>query len=200
MQQLLNQDEGKTAVNIARKAVEAYVTNREKITPEALPEIFSEKRGVFVTLKKHDMLRGCIGYIDPIMPLSEAIIDTGISSSTSDPRFSPVQEDELPDITVEVTILTPPEKIECEPALLPQKITIGKHGLIAKSGPSRGLLLPQVAPEHGMDEEEFLSHTCMKAGLPASAWLDETTEIYCFEGQIFTENEPMGGVVEKKTE
>ncbi len=101
----------------------------------------------------------------------------------------------MDEIIVEVTVLTPPEKIDAKPKDLPNHVEIGRHGLIVKMGPFSGLLLPQVAVEYNMDSEEFLSETCMKAGLPPDCWLTGA-EVYRFEGQIFKEKEPRGEVVE----
>jgi len=105
-----------------------------------------------------------------------------------------VGKDELNYLVVEVTILTPPEKINAPPKELPERIEIGKHGLIVKQGYCQGLLLPQVAPEHNMDSIEFLGHTCLKAGLSPDAWL-KGAEVSCFEGQIFKEKEPQGEII-----
>ncbi len=197
MVNLLTPGEGTAAVKLARSAVERYVKTRETVeVPPNLPEVFNEKRGVFVTLNKRGDLRGCIGYPYPMAPLVDAIVDSAISAAARDPRFPPVAEAELEELRVEVTVLTPPEKINAKPKDLPDKIVIGKHGLIVKRGIHQGLLLPQVAPEHGMDKEDFLSHTCMKAGLYPDDWLDDGTEVYSFEGQIFGEIED--GVEEKK--
>ena len=161
-----------------------------------LSEVFGEKRGVFVTLHKNSDLRGCIGYPEPVMPLSDAISDSAVSAAVRDPRFPPVRYEEQEEIVVEVTILTPPVKIDANPQDLPKHVEIGRHGLIIKKGAYQGLLLPQVAEEWGFDAEEFLSQTCVKAGLPPDAWLTGAA-VYSFEGQIFAEIEPGGEVVEK---
>jgi len=143
------------------------------------------------------MLRGCIGFPYPVKRLDEAIIDSAISAAVRDPRFPPLNRGELNEITVEVTVLTPPENIDSRPVERPKHIKIGQDGLMIKKGVFSGLLLPQVAVEHNFDEEEFLTQTCLKAGLPPDCWLDEDTEVYVFRGQIFEETEPYGGVVEK---
>lgn len=194
---MLTLDEGTYAVRLARNTLEECI-NETSIEMDKPPEEFKELRGVFVTLRKKEGLRGCIGYPLPISPLYSAIVDSAINAATKDPRFLPVQSDELDDIIVEVTVLTPPEVITVEPKDLPENIEIGRHGLIVKKGPYQGLLLPQVPIEHGMDVEDFLSHTCMKAGLSPVAWLEEGTEVSRFEGQIFEEVEQNGEVVEKK--
>jgi hypothetical protein len=183
---MLTFEEGKEIVNLARSAIERWVKERNKIKTAR----FREKRGVFVTIKKDGELRGCIGYPYPIASLGDAIIDSAISAAVRDPRFPPLGKQELSRITVEVTVLTPPKRLKAKPKELPKLVSIGKHGLIVKKGVSSGLLLPQVATEHGMDAEEFLAQTCMKAGLYPDAWLEEDTEVSVFEGQIFSEEKP----------
>ena len=195
---MLTLEEGKLAVGLARNTIEEHITKESKSELTGFSDVFSEKRGVFVTLRQKGDLRGCIGYPFPISPLKEAIIDSAINAASKDPRFNPVVEKELAGITVEVTVLTPPELIESKPKDLPKNIEIGRHGLIIKKGYRQGLLLPQVAPEHDLDEEDFLTHTCMKAGLPPDSWLEEDTEVMRFEGQIFEEVEPSGEIVELK--
>lgn len=190
----LNLEEGSKAVKLARRAIEEYLRTRKVIRVE-LGGVFSQKRGVFTTLIKHGNLRGCIGFPYPIKRLDEAIIESAISAAVDDPRFEPVRLSEMDEIEVEVTILTEPEKIEASPRDLPKFVEIGRHGLMVKKGLFSGLLLPQVAVEFGFDAEEFLSQTCMKAGLPPDCWLSGA-EVYRFEGQIFKEVEPRGNVIE----
>lgn len=194
MVKLLTREEGEKAVRLAREAIEHYLEER-KIIQKRLGGVFSEKRGVFTTLTKHGNLRGCIGFPYPVKRLDEAIIESAIAAAVDDPRFEPVRLSEMDEIIVEVTVLTPPEKINAKPKDLPNHVEIGRHGLIVKMGPFSGLLLPQVAVEYNMDSEEFLSETCMKAGLPPDCWLTGA-EVYRFEGQIFKEKEPRGEVVE----
>ncbi len=194
MVKLLTQEEGERAVKLAREAIETYLDER-KVLHKRLEGVFAEKRGVFTTLTKHGNLRGCIGFPYPIKRLDEAIIESAIAAAVDDPRFDPVRLSEMDKIIVEVTVLTPPEKIDAKPKDLPQHVEIGRHGLIVKMGPFSGLLLPQVAVEYNMDSEEFLSETCMKAGLPPDCWLTGA-EVYRFEGQIFKEKEPRGKIVE----
>ncbi|MBE8539660.1 TIGR00296 family protein [Geoglobus acetivorans] len=191
---LLTPEEGDKAVRLARKAIETYIS-KEEVIKDKLEGVFSEKRGVFTTLTKHGELRGCIGFPYPIKRLDEAIIDSAISAATQDPRFPPVKLEEMDEIEVEVTVLTPPEKLGVSPEDRAKAIEVGRHGLMVIYGPYSGLLLPQVAVEYGMDEEEFLTHTCLKAGLPPDCWLMEEVEVYTFEGQIFREVEPRGRVV-----
>jgi uncharacterized protein (TIGR00296 family) len=191
---LLDIEDGKRAVGLARKSIEVYLKDGVVIK-DRLSGVFEEKRGVFTTLTKYGELRGCIGFPYPIKRLDEAIIESAISASTQDPRFPPVKIEEMDEIVVEVTVLTPPKKLDVKPVDLPKHVVIGKHGLMVKYGMYSGLLLPQVAVEYDFDEEEFLSQTCMKAGLPPDCWL-AGAEIYVFEGQIFKETKPRGEIIE----
>jgi uncharacterized protein (TIGR00296 family) len=196
---MLTKQEGELAVHLARKAIEECLKNGEKINPDNLPKVFKEKRGVFVTLnKKKEIkeLRGCIGRPYPILPLGEAVIISAINAARDDPRFNPVKPEEIEDLVIEITILTVPKQIKAKPKDLPERIVIGRDGLIVATGACSGLLLPQVAVEHGFDCTEFLCQTCMKAGLMPDAWLNGA-EVYSFEGQIFEEIEPCGEVKEK---
>ncbi|NLH22732.1 MAG: TIGR00296 family protein [Methanothrix sp.] len=194
---MLTLEEGRLAVRLARQAIAAYTEKKKIIEPRDLPPVFEEKRGVFVTLHKDGELRGCIGYPLPIMPLGKAIVDSAINACSRDPRFPCVRPTELERIEVEVTILTPPELYAEPKKRLPELVVIGRDGLIVTRGPYSGLLLPQVAPEWGFDSLEFLSHTCLKAGLPPDAWLDEETEVQHFQAQIFAEVAPGREVFEK---
>ncbi len=196
---MLTKSEGELAVHLARRAIEECLKNKIKIKPEDLPPVFKEKRGVFVTLNKKSHskdLRGCIGRPYPILHLGEAIIVSAINAAQEDPRFDPVEVEEIDDLLIEVTVLTVPKRINTKPRDTPEKIVIGRDGLIIATKRSQGLLLPQVAVEHGFDSAEFLCQTCMKAGLMPDAWLNGA-EVYSFEGQIFEEIEPGGEVREK---
>jgi uncharacterized protein (TIGR00296 family) len=183
---LLTTDEGEKSLRLARGVIEHIIAKKPK-SVLALTPVFSDKRGVFVTLNKSGELRGCIGFPYPVMPLGDAIAEAAVAAATGDPRFPPVHKDELSDIRLEVTILTVPVPIAGEPEKRFEKIEIGRHGLIARSRGMSGLLLPQVAKEYGWDSATFLDHTCNKAGLPGRCWTQANTEILTFEGQIFTE-------------
>lgn len=196
---MLTKSEGEIAVRLARKAIQECLGNRNKIEPDGLPPVFLEKRGVFVTLNKGSKtreLRGCIGRPYPLMPLGEAIIASAINAAIEDPRFDPVKKEEMNNIIIEITVLTIPEVIKAKPRDLPEKIVIGRDGLIVASANSQGLLLPQVAVEHCFDAMEFLCQTCMKACLMPDAWLNGA-KVYSFQGQIFEEIEPGGEIREK---
>jgi len=196
---MLTFDDGKKAVRYARDVIENYVKNKE-IPIAELGDVFSRKQGAFVTIHtypEHE-LRGCIGIPLPVMPLKDAITE-GATSATHDPRFPPLSIKELDNIIVEVTVLTEPELIHVDqPKDYLSEIEIGRDGLIVEQGFYKGLLLPQVPVEQGWDKEEFLSHTCMKAGLMPDAWFDKNTKVYRFSGQVFTEIEPRGEIKEKK--
>lgn len=143
---MLTKQEGEIAVRLARKAIEECLKNGKKINPDNLPKVFEEKRGVFVTLNKKKgskELRGCIGRPYPVLPLGEAIIVSAINAARDDPRFPPVKPEEINDLVIEVTVLTIPKRIKAKPKELPDKIVIGKDGLIVAAGMSSGLLLPR---------------------------------------------------------
>ena len=197
---LLTDEEGKIALAAAKTAVYEKVMKTASASDDLRSarsasadmgkyDIFDEKRGVFVTLTEDGELRGCIGYPYPVLPLGEAIHDAAISAAVRDPRFMPVRENELTAIKFEVTILTPPELLKCSAAERPANIEVGRHGLIIKDRGMSGLLLPQVATEYGWNAEEFLMHTCIKAGTDKNAWKRDDVSLYTFEGQIFSERQ-----------
>jgi hypothetical protein len=196
---MLSLAEGRLLVKTARLTIETYL-RESKIppTPEVPPKL-KELRGVFVTLTKQGELRGCIGHPMPTTPLIDALVDSAVSSATRDPRFPPLEMDELSEVEVEVSVLSKPETIKAKnPREYPNSITIGKDGLIVERGWHAGLLLPQVPVEWGWDPEEFLSHACMKAGLTPDAWLDKNVKISKFSAQVFREKRPAGEVEEHK--
>jgi AmmeMemoRadiSam system protein A len=176
----LNEQEKKTLHQIARTVIE----NKAKGKP--VPEfkidssILTENRGAFVSIHKRGQLRGCIGYIEGRGPLHRTIEEMAEAAAFRDPRFMPVTERELPDLDIEISVLTPLKKITDV-----NEIEVGKHGIYIKKGWNSGLLLPQVATEYGWDRQTFLEHTCQKAGLPSNTWKDKNTEIYIFSADIF---------------
>ena len=193
---MLSLAEGKLLLKTARRTIETYLRDGKKPPAPEVPPKLKEPHGVFVTLTKNGELRGCIGHPMPTMPLIDALIDSAVSSATRDPRFPPVEMDELSEVEVEVSVLSKPEPIKVKtPREYPRSIAIGKDGLIVERGWYAGLLLPQVPVEWGWDPEEFLSHTCMKAGLTPDAWLDKDVRISKFSAQVFKEKKP-GGEVE----
>ncbi len=184
--QVLNEKEGSLAVTYARQVLNEHIC-REPQETISFPPVFSEKRGVFVTLTKSGDLRGCIGFPLPVMPLGAAIKDAAISAAEADPRFPPVRCPELPSIHIDITILSVPVLCDVSPIKRPTALKIGTHGLIVRGYNRSGLLLPQVAVEWGFDELTFLNQVCIKAGLPPESWKDPGVELLTFEGQIFTE-------------
>ena len=178
----LSRQEQNTLLMIARKTLDEYISKGNIPQFDIKESRLLEKRGVFVTLTKNHDLRGCIGYIVPVVPLYKAVIEMTVSASTRDPRFPPVSKGELKDINIEISALTPLRLIDD-----PGGIEMGKHGLYITKGNHSGLLLPQVAAEHKWNREEFLRQTCIKAGLPQNAWKDKGTSIYTFTAQIFSE-------------
>jgi len=157
--------------------------------PDTTPvsEKVQQKFGVFVTLHKDGQLRGCIGYVEGIKPLYEAVMEMAKSAAFRDPRFPAVSMDEVPDLEIEISVLSPLKKIKSI-----EEIKVGEHGLIIQRGFERGLLLPQVATQYGWNREQFLEQTCYKAGLPGDTWKDPETEIYIFTAEIFDEKELLG--------
>jgi len=200
----LSLDEGRAAVKLARETLESHVRGTPPVRRPRAPGVFSEKRGVFVTLNTIEgetkQLRGCIGYPEPIKPLWEAVQDVTTYAS-EDPRFPfPVKREELDRILVEVSILTLPEEVHVPQRHdLPPKIRLGVDGLIVSNSFNSGLFLPQVATEQGWDQETFLSEACGKAGLPYDSWLKGDTKVQTFQAEVFEEVSPRGEVVRVDT-
>ena len=197
----LSDSDGVVLVKTARKAVTQFLSNGNRMKLESdLEEKFSFNSGVFVTLNNPDGLRGCIGFPMPEKKLSHAIIEGAIAAATEDPRFPSVKTNELNDIVFEVTVLTPPVEIDVsDPMEYLEKIKVGRDGLIIRHSFSSGLLLPQVPVEYGWNVEEFLQHTCEKAGLEKDAWKNKKVKIEKFEGIIFKEETPNGAIVREET-
>jgi hypothetical protein len=193
----LSEKDGEILVSTARSAVTEYLKTKKRLTLlEDFKSKFSYNSGVFVTLTKAEDLRGCIGFPTPERKLYQSLVDASIASATEDPRFPPVRYEELSDISFEITVLTPPEEISVEDTLeYPTKIRVGRDGLIVKWEFGAGLLLPQVPVEYGWNEEEFLNHTCEKAGAPQDCWKRKSTTILKFEGIVFKETIPNGKIV-----
>jgi uncharacterized protein (TIGR00296 family) len=182
MSHAYSDNDGIFLVKLARQTIDSYVTEKIKPgVPNDVPETLTTKSGVFVTLNsitgKHVTLRGCIGRPYPSQPLVEATIDSAVDSAVHDPRFPPVISKELGTILIELSVLTPPKRIEySNPLELLNLVEVGRDGLIAVRGLWRGLLLPQVPVEWDWNTKQFLEHTCNKAGLPENAWMDPETE------------------------
>ena len=170
-------------LRIARQSMTARVAMASQPAARTQDPELRRKSGAFVTIKRGNELRGCVGLVEPRMTLVDAVAHAAAAAATEDARFEPVAERELPELRLEVSVLSP-----LEPVADPEQIEVGKHGLMVIDGPYRGLLLPQVALEWGWDREQFLEHTCLKAGLPRDAWR-KRAELYRFSAQVFGEGE-----------
>jgi len=185
---LLNKAEQDYLIKLARESVTSAVRDKRLLPLEknayADMPCMMEKRGVFVTLHKGGRLRGCIGYIKGHAPLAIAIRNNAVSAALKDPRFKPVTEDELKDIHIEVSVLTPLKRIRD-----PNKVVAGTHGVYLIYGSRSAVYLPQVATEQGWNREQFLKSLCAsKAGLPEDTYLKPEAELYTFKAQIFQES------------
>jgi len=185
---MFTEAEGKILVKIAKSTIQKWFTREPKdISPETAKK-FSEKLGVFVTLKINGELRGCIGFTEPRFPLIDGIQRTALLAAFQDPRFPPLREEEVEKLEVEVSVLTEPTLIVVKkPDDYLNIIKIGRDGLILEYGGCSGLLLPQVPVEEKWSVKEFLDYTCMKAGVPSETWKSPECEIYSFQAQIFHE-------------
>lgn len=166
----LTEDEKKFLLKIARETLETYVKKKKIPTFTINNDKLKQNAGAFVTLNKNNRLRGCIGYIDPVKPLYLTIIDNAVNSCSKDYRFPPVDVSELPDIKIEISVLTPPIPVDSY-----NDIVIGKHGIILKKDGHQAVFLPQVAPEQGWDIATTLTHLSLKAGLSKDAWKKDTS-------------------------
>ena len=180
-------EEQRAMLALARAAITgAFTGSPAKITGSE-PPCFSLRRGQFVTVHVSRKLRGCIGVIEGRDTIRESIIHCAESAAFHDPRFSSLQPGEIGDLQIEISVLS-----ELAP-ISPDGIEVGKHGLFVDSGSHRGLLLPQVAVEHGLSREQFLEETCRKAALPRDAWRHEGTRLFGFTCEIFQEEAPCAG-------
>jgi AmmeMemoRadiSam system protein A len=178
----LSEADRRCLLAVARRAIADAVSLHDSSGDIPQNGVFAEKRGVFVTLHARGRLRGCIGVIETFEPLGESIARCAANAALRDPRFPPVQVEDIPELQIELSLLSPLEPI------LPENIEIGKHGLLISQGPKRGLLLPQVAVEHKLGREQFLEETCRKAGLNAKAWQEPETQIHGFTCDVFSES------------
>ena len=182
---MLTDSQKKYLLTTARETLKSHLSGRRYVLPGISEPELNEKRGVFVTLKKGGRLRGCIGYIEPVEPLAEAVSNMAVHAAKTDPRFPSVTMEELKDIEIEISALTVPLRVETA-----EEIVMGRDGVIVKRGSAQGVFLPQVAAETGWQREEFLENLCMhKAGLPKDAWKDGQTELYVFQAEVFSETD-----------
>jgi AmmeMemoRadiSam system protein A len=181
--QSLSEAERNAILALARQALTEAVCNNRPLPSIPVEGVFSRRCGVFVTLHVRGKLRGCIGVIDAGDPLGESIVRCTASAALQDPRFTRMSPEEVRDTEIELSLLSPLQRIQAE------EIKIGKQGLLVEQGIRRGLLLPQVASEHHLDREQFLEETCHKAGLPRDAWKSPETKIYGFTCEIVNKEE-----------
>ncbi|MEA3459713.1 MAG: AmmeMemoRadiSam system protein A, partial [Chloroflexota bacterium] len=176
----LNPDERERLLDIARRTITQFLETDTVPTLTITEPGLLQQRGAFVTLKKHGQLRGCIGRLIADGPLYLTVQKMAIEAAVADPRFPPVTPDELPDIEIEISVLSP-----LEPVKDVSQIEVGKHGLLIVKGRNQGVLLPQVATEQGWDREEFLRGVCRKAELAEDAWKE--VDLYIFTAEVFGE-------------
>jgi len=178
----LDASQRKELLGIARRAVDRYLCAGKIPSEEGARGKLAAPGAAFVTLTKNGRLRGCIGYTEAVAPLFKVVQECAVAAATEDPRFPPVSPNELPSLRVEVSVLTPMVSIR------PEEVEVGRHGLMVTQGKLRGLLLPQVPVEWGWDRETFLDQSCVKAGLPPSAWRHGAT-LRAFTAEVFGEQE-----------
>lgn len=166
-------------IHLAHRAIESAL-REESIDLRAPTAHLGEERGAFTTLHLDGMLRGCIGYVLPVAPLYETVARTAAAAAFEDPRFEPVTLGEATGLKIEISVMSRLFPIR------PEEVEVGKHGLLVSALGRRGLLLPQVATEHGWDAETFLTETCHKATLPGDCWKRDAT-LEAFTAEIFSE-------------
>jgi len=178
----LSDAEKSKLLKIAREAIDDFLRDKTSAPAVEESEALHQKCGAFVTIKNKGKLRGCIGQIVSDNPLYKTVEEMAVSAATSDPRFAPLTRVELPEVDLEISVLSPFRTIKDF-----SEITVGDMGLFIKRGHSQGLLLPQVATENNWNREQFIEHTCIKAGLPRDAWKDPAVEIQVFSAFVFGE-------------
>jgi uncharacterized protein len=198
---VLSSEDHRQALAIARRAIDRAVGPSPPADPAAafrtaaLPPVFDERRGVFVTLKRFpdDALRGCIGFPLPQLALRAGLPRSAVAAAVEDPRFAPVRSTELSRLRVEISVLTVPIAIDVpQPEARVEEVEVGRDGLIVEGFGRSGLLLPQVAPEQGWSPEELLEGTCEKAGLRPDAWRNPAVTVHRFGAEVFRERVPGG--------
>ena len=178
---MLNDTQRRAAIAAARASIEARVAGRTAAMPVSAGGL-PPASGVFVTVKVQGDLRGCLGTLECRRHLLHEIARCAADAASEDPRFVPITEAQLADLSIEVSILGPLERID---PLAPGSVIVGTHGLVVEQGRHRGLLLPQVASERRWTAETFLDHTCIKANLQPGAWRGGGTIVYRFEAEVF---------------
>ena len=178
-------DERLLLLRIARQAIGAALRGTPGFSSSlAAPSAhLAQARGAFTTLHLDERLRGCVGFVQPLRPLYQTVAETAVAAAFNDPRFDPLTEDEAPRLKIEISVLSLLRPITVA------EIEVGRHWLVVTHRFQRGLLLPQVALEHGWDRETFLAETCQKAGLALDAWRHGAT-VEAFTAEVFGESVP----------
>jgi AmmeMemoRadiSam system protein A len=181
---MLNPDQRTTLLRLARQSIEAALEGRRpEVDLSALDQDLKRPSGAFVTLNERSGdLRGCIGSIEAVAPLAQAVASSAVNAAVRDPRFYPVTREELPDLHIEISVMSP-----IVPVQDVSEIEVGRDGLIVSRGSRAGLLLPQVATDYGWDRDTFLRQTCIKAGLPPDCWHSPDCRIEKFSAEVFGE-------------
>lgn len=180
----LTEREKQALLTLARRSIEAEFAGHWPPPVEFTSPALETECGAFVTLEKRGTLRGCIGYVEAYKPLVRTVMEMAVQAAFHDPRFPPVTEDELGDLTIEISVMSPLTEVKDV-----SEIEVGKHGLVMRGRGRSGLLLPQVATDQGWDRRTFLEHTCLKAGLPPEAWEDGDVTILKFSAEVFAEDD-----------
>jgi len=181
MAELLTKKEQRDLLKIARSTIVSYVTSAVIPVVETASRGLNLESGCFVTIKQHGQLRGCIGNFVSERPLYRLVQEMAVSAATRDPRFYPMKEQDLDAFELEISVLSPLQRIASA-----DEIRVGTHGIYLVKRGAHGVLLPQVATEYGWDRDTFLKHTCLKAGLAEDAW-QRDCEIYIFSALVFGE-------------
>ena len=180
----LNEKEKQQLLTIARKSVERVVLENKLYEPATTgDEALDQERGAFVTIKEAGELRGCVGYTSAVKPLYRTISETAALAALRDPRFQPVTREELPQLTYEISVLSPLVHVRDV-----NQIEVGRHGLLIKNRDHEGLLLPQVPVEQHWNRTKFLQQTCVKGGMDPECWKAEETDIFRFTALVFPEH------------
>ncbi len=174
----------KTLLGISRETITCAVNGKKTPEYNISDAVLNIRCGAFVTLQIKGNLRGCIGNISANTPLWETVRNMAIEAALKDPRFYPLTPAELKKTEIEISVLSPLEKINN-----PEQIIAGKHGLLIKKGFYQGLLLPQVATDYNWDRIQFLEQTCYKAGLGKNCYKEKGVEIFIFSAIVFGEND-----------
>jgi uncharacterized protein len=180
----MTKEERQALLQTARSSIEAELAGKPLPVLEFKSEELRRKSGTFVTLWLRENLRGCIGYIEPLFPLAQAVQDVAVKAAFEDTRFMPITQYEFQNVKIEISVLSPITLLKDF-----KDIEIGKHGLVIDSGHRRGLLLPQVATEYNWNAEQFLKQTALKAGLASDAWKKKDVKLYTFTVEKFDESD-----------